>query len=92
VHLFYRKYIVDFKTNRFLTANDVIDGLAKYLKNVYNLTNVNVIPNNQFNNLSHISFDDDFNQSIEDLPKTLTSLTFGYCFNQPINNLPSGFW
>ncbi len=37
--------------------------------------------------LSHLVFDHDFNQLI-DLPKNLISLSFGFCFNQPINFLP----
>ena len=29
-----------------------------------------------------------FNQPIDNLPDSLTHLTFSYCFNQPIDNLP----
>jgi hypothetical protein len=31
---------------------------------------------------------DDFNQLVDNLPKTLTLLTFGLCFNKPVENLP----
>ena len=29
-----------------------------------------------------------FTQQVDNLPKTLTHLTFDYCFNQPLDNLP----
>ncbi len=30
----------------------------------------------------------DFNQPVDNLPKKLTHLTFGYYFNKEVNNLP----
>ena len=35
------------------------------------------------------TFNSEFNQSVDNLPNTLTHITFGYEFNQEINNLPN---
>jgi hypothetical protein len=45
--------------------------------------------NNNLQDLIHIG--SHFNQSVDNLPSTITHLTFGYYsnFNQPVDNLPS---
>jgi hypothetical protein len=44
---------------------------------------------NYITNDNTIIFDPDFNQSVVNLPSTITHLTFGYNFNQSVDNLPS---
>jgi hypothetical protein len=39
-------------------------------------------------NLTHLTFGEDFNQKVNILPKNLIYLTFGEMFNQKIDNLP----
>jgi hypothetical protein len=41
------------------------------------------------NNLTHLTFGEDFNQSVDKLPNNLTHLTFGNRFNQKVDSLPN---
>ena len=40
-------------------------------------------------NITHIIFDNDFNESVDDLQHGVTHLTFEWSFNQSVNNLPA---
>ena len=39
-------------------------------------------------NITHLTFGSQFNQSVDNLPKKLTHLIFGAYFNKPVDNLP----
>jgi hypothetical protein len=39
--------------------------------------------------LTHLTFDERFNQPVDRLPASLTHLTFGIYFNQPVDRLPA---
>jgi hypothetical protein len=48
-------------------------------------------------NLTYLTFGDDFNQPVDYLPPNLSHLTFGWYFNQPVDHLPQkikefGIW
>ena len=45
-------------------------------------------PKNLPNDLTHLTFEYNFNQKVDNLPKNLTHLTFDYNFNQKVDNLP----
>ena len=50
---------------------------------------LSVKPKKYPSGLTHLTFCNNYNQSINKLPYTLTHLTFGNDFNQPIDNLPN---
>src|ERR1700756_2217523 len=56
---------------------------VRYLKNV-NDTSILV----KYPNLLELKFSETFNQSVDNLPKSITHLTFGFNFNQSVDNLP----
>ncbi len=55
----------------------------------FNTRVVESIDFRNFSQLTHITFGDDFNSSLDYLPPRLTHLTLGYCFDQPVDNLPN---
>ena len=52
-----------------------------------------------FDSITHLTFDNSFNETVNTLSATLTHLTFGYYFNQKVDTLPAtlkqltfGYW
>ena len=49
----------------------------------------NIRPNKYPSKLTHLTFGDSFNKSVDNLPNLLTHLTFGKSFNKSVDNLPN---
>src|SRR5437868_1164547 len=95
-HLFYKKQVFDYHlfTNTktvasFLIVDDLqpIQVVKQHIRQLCHVSDLNTITS--FIHLTHISFHDDFNQPLTDLPAALTHLTLGRDFNQPLTDLPA---
>jgi hypothetical protein len=94
--LFYSTYTFDIK--ELINENAYINESVR--KNVRKITGVNNLDEVVlFEHLTHLTFDEDFNQPVNNLPQGLTPLeesrrswlthlTFGRNFNQEVDNLP----
>ena len=76
---------------------DLLSGYKKVIFSNYELIDdlFDKYLNNDFKNLTYK--DSNFNQSVDNLPSSITHLTFGFHFNQKVENLPSSithltFW
>lgn len=66
--------------------------LHRFLQKIVNVSNVNefrFLKMMDSCKLRKISFDSEFNESVDNLPDGITHLTFRYFFNQSVDNLPS---
>ena len=67
--------------------------IPENIKNKYNFRNI-LYDYNNWNpsilplNITHLTFEHEFNQRVNELPENLTHLTFGWEFNQSVNELP----
>jgi hypothetical protein len=102
--MFYRLYTVNIKINPFVksTKSFVVENIIKIqlktvelrqYKSVYKLENAYEIPDVKFVNLTQISFEKNFNCSVDALNNlfNIESIMFGTDFNQRVDNLPSRF-
>ena len=97
--IFYKEFVIDINNNLKYQVNNpeikhgflrftISDDLLNYMKsNTYQMINYNQ-PVVDFSNLTHITFDERFNQPIIKLPDTLIYLEFGNYFNQPLTVPP----
>ena len=61
------------------------DNPITYIRFNYTISSNRIFPNT----LIDLTLEDKFNEIIDFLPPSLERLTFGYHFNQPVNNLPN---
>jgi hypothetical protein len=101
IDVFYRLYTVDIRTNPFikLTNNFTVENIVKVPPNprnlmhhncVYKLANADEIPDGKFVNLTHISFNRDFNRCIDKLNNlsNIESILLGGRFHLRVDVLP----